>query len=95
MNHRLLKGKTEKVHLCYMIRPVCNADHDFGTVTLCLQKISKFVAKTNVQKANISLKSQDSVEQSGPDGPLVLYFVTFRTGVVPQKSLVLHKFFQS
>ena len=30
-------------------------------------KISKFIAKTNVEKANITLKFQDSGEQSGPE----------------------------
>ena len=33
----------------------CNADHEFGTVSLVQQKINKFIAKTNVQKANIAL----------------------------------------
>ena len=26
-------------------RPGCNADHQLGTVTLCIQNISKFIAK--------------------------------------------------
>ena len=43
-----------------------------SNVTLCLQKTSKFIAETNVQKANIKLKSKDSGERSGPNGPLVL-----------------------
>ena len=28
--------------------PACLTNHQFGTVTLCLQKISKFISKTNI-----------------------------------------------
>ena len=52
-------------------RPSGKADHNFGTVTLCLQKIRKFIAKRNTLKSNITLKPQDSGERSGPNAPLV------------------------
>ena len=39
-------------------RPGCIAKHLFGTVTLCLQKIRKFIAETNVQKVYITFESQ-------------------------------------
>ena len=39
-------------------RPGCTVNHHFGTVTLCLQKISKFIVKTNLQKVHLTLKSQ-------------------------------------
>ena len=47
-------------------RSGCNAEHHIGTVTSCLQQISKVIAKTNVQKSNVAFKSQDSEEPSGP-----------------------------
>ena len=34
------------------IRPGCITNHHFGTVTLCLEKISKFIAETSVQKVS-------------------------------------------
>ena len=48
--------------------PVCIANHHFGTVTICLQKISKFIVETDVQNSDITFKSQGSGEQSGPNG---------------------------
>ena len=52
-------------------RPGCNSDHHIDTATLYLQKVSKFIARTNLQKANIKLKSQDSGEPSRPNEPFV------------------------
>ena len=45
----------------------------FGTVTLCLQKLSKFIAKTNDQKVHFTLKSQGVGERSKPNGPPVFH----------------------
>ena len=48
--------------------PGCIAHHHFGTVTLCLQKIYKFILKTNVQK----LISHDSLRAQGSDQDLMV-----------------------
>ena len=54
--------------LSEIIRPGCNADHHYGNVTctLCLQKISKYIAKNKCPKSYYH-----SGERSGPDGPFV------------------------
>ena len=57
--------------------PGCNADYHFGSFNFCLQKVSKFKAKTHVKNTNITLKSQDSEKRSGPNGPLVLKKVAY------------------
>ena len=54
--------------------PGCIACHFFDTDTLCLQKMGKFISKTNVLKFQITLKSQSCQERSGANGPLAFFF---------------------
>ena len=46
-----------KYILSETIRPVCIGNQYFGTAVLCLQKISMFKVKMNVQKFHFTLKS--------------------------------------
>ena len=48
--------------------PGCIAHLHFGTVTLCLQKIDKFILKTNVKK----LILRDSLRAQGSDQDLMI-----------------------
>ena len=45
-----------------------------------LQKIAKFLWKTNVQKVSFTLQSQGSGERSGPNGPLVFIIISSSSG---------------
>lgn len=69
--NRSLEYNILKYFLSEATKPNCIASHHFCNVYLCVQKIGKFIAETNVQHVHSTLKRQGSGEQSGLDGPLI------------------------